>query len=74
MYAVRTCEIATGIVCHPDGRRYLTTHGPRVDPEFPTEAEAAAYSRGVAAVRPDLECWVIDPEGRTLYRIVPTSP
>lgn len=71
MYTVRTCDLATGAVCHPDGRWYLTTHGTRVDPQFATEVEAAVYSRGVVAVRPDLECWVIDPAGRTLYRVPP---
>ncbi|MBX9623057.1 MAG: hypothetical protein K2X82_04510 [Gemmataceae bacterium] len=72
-YRVVMCEAATGIVCHPDGRRYLSRDGPRSDPEFTTEAEAAAYAQEVVAGRPDLECWVVDPAGRTLHRVPPVA-
>jgi hypothetical protein len=70
-YTVRICELATGIACYPDGRRYLVTDGPRHDPDFGTLAEAEAYSRETIARRPDLECWVIDPAGVVLFRVPP---
>jgi hypothetical protein len=63
-FSVVVCEVATGIVCHEDGHRWLTTHGPRPDPVFGSVAEAEEWCRELWARRPDLECWVRDTDGR----------
>jgi hypothetical protein len=61
---VVVCERATGIVCHPDGRRWLITDGSRTDPEFLSGDEAGNWRRELRAIRPDLEYWVYDEAGR----------
>ena len=72
-YRVVTCLLATGHVCHPDGRLYLTTDGPRDDPEFHTLADAQQHCRETVALRADLECWVMDSAGVALFRVPPTA-
>jgi hypothetical protein len=62
-FTVVVCERATGIVCHPDGRWWLTTDGPRTDPEFHSLDEAAAWCQELRGRRPDLECWARDETG-----------
>src|SRR5262249_24434919 len=55
---------ATGIVCHPDGQRWVTTDGPRPDREFASLARAEEWCRELRPRRPDLECWARDEAGR----------
>jgi hypothetical protein len=55
-FTVVVCKVATGIVCHPDSRRWLTADGPRIDPEFLSRDEAMKWYLELRAIRPDLEC------------------
>ena len=63
-FRVVVCERATGIVCHPDGRRYLTMGGARQGLEFDTRAEAERYCQELCAQRHDLEYWMYESEDR----------
>ena len=64
LYTVLVCERATGYVCHPDGRWWLTTDGPRRDPEFASLEAAEGWCRALRARRPDLECSIRDSSGQ----------
>jgi hypothetical protein len=70
-YRVLTCLLATGQLCHPDGRLYLITDGLRDDPVFPTQADAERYCHDTVARHPDLECWVMGAAGVVLFRVPP---
>jgi streptogramin lyase len=65
-FMVVVCERATGIVCHPDGRRWLTTDGCRFDPEFLSWDETGNWCRELQTIRADLECWVYDEAGQAM--------
>jgi hypothetical protein len=63
-FKVMVCEVATGIVCYPDGRRWAESHGPRPDPTFDTRAEAEGWCVEYASRRPEFECVVITHDER----------
>jgi hypothetical protein len=70
-FRVTIAELATGIVCYPDGRRYSRTDGALHHPEFDSQAAAEAYCYELVSQRPELECWIRDAAGATLLRIPP---
>jgi hypothetical protein len=63
-FIVIVCERSTGVVCHSDGRRRLTTGGPPQDLAFASLAVAEAWCQELRSRRPDLECWVGDELGQ----------